>query len=51
MTFNTGENVLFVAPSTVDQSSFVSTQKATQDQVGTSGKTAFEAIERVAEGN
>ncbi|CEG83134.1 Putative Fe-S cluster assembly protein DRE2 [Rhizopus microsporus] len=49
MTFNTGENVLFVAPSTVDQSSFVSTQKAAQDQVGASGKAAFEAIERVAE--
>lgn len=50
MTLNTGDNVLFVAPASVDQSLYIQTQKAVQEQVGSSGKAAFELIDRVSEG-
>ncbi|EIE80255.1 hypothetical protein G6F46_011482 [Rhizopus delemar] len=49
MTLNTGDNVLFVAPASVDQSLYIQTQKAVQEQVGSSGKAAFELIDRVSE--
>jgi hypothetical protein len=47
---SSGENVLFVAPATVDQSTFVQIKSSAQDQVGPDGNTAFEVLDRVAEG-
>lgn len=47
---SSGENVLFVAPATVDQSTFVQVKSSAQDQVGPTGTTAFEVFDRVAEG-
>jgi hypothetical protein len=47
---SSGENVLFVAPATVDQSTFVQVKSSAQDQVGPNGNTAFEVFDRVAEG-
>ncbi|KAF7723741.1 Anamorsin [Apophysomyces ossiformis] len=44
-----GESILFVAPSTVDQEAFLKTKSATEAQVGPSGTTAFEVLERVAD--
>ncbi|KAI9483886.1 MAG: cytokine-induced anti-apoptosis inhibitor 1, Fe-S biogenesis-domain-containing protein [Benjaminiella poitrasii] len=44
-----GENVLFVAPATVDQSTFIQVKSSAQDQVGAEGQTAFEVFDRVAE--
>ncbi|KAL9545312.1 hypothetical protein PS6_008295 [Mucor atramentarius] len=52
MTFNTlsaGENVLFVAPATVDQTTFVQVKSSAEQSVGPTGKTAFEVIDRVAD--
>lgn len=49
-TLTTGNNVLFVAPATVDQTSFVQVKNSAQEQVGPSGQTAFEVFDRVAEG-
>jgi len=46
---SSGENVLFVAPATVDQSTFVQVKSSAQDQVGPNGNTAFEVFDRVAE--
>ena len=45
-----GESVLFVSPASVNQDALAKAKNATGDQVGSSGKTAFEAMERVAEG-
>ncbi|KAI7904289.1 cytokine-induced anti-apoptosis inhibitor 1, Fe-S biogenesis-domain-containing protein [Cokeromyces recurvatus] len=44
-----GENVLFVAPATVDQSTFIKVKSSAQQQVGIEGQTAFEVFDRVAE--
>ncbi|KAG2220871.1 hypothetical protein INT45_004039 [Circinella minor] len=44
-----GESVLFVSPASVNQDALVKAKNTTGDQVGASGKTAFEAMERVAE--
>lgn len=46
---NNGENVLFVAPATVDQNTFVQVKNSAQDQVGPTGQTAFEVFDRVAD--
>jgi hypothetical protein len=46
----TGNNVLFVAPGTVDQNTFVQVKNSAQEQVGPTGQTAFEVFDRVAEG-
>jgi hypothetical protein len=46
----TGENILFVAPGTVDQNTFLQVKQEAQDRVGPSGKTAFEVFDRVADG-
>ncbi|CAO0792139.1 unnamed protein product [Mucor circinelloides] len=52
MTFDTlsaGENVLFVAPATVDQATFVQVKSSAEQSVGPTGQTAFEVIDRVAD--
>ncbi|CEP07311.1 hypothetical protein [Parasitella parasitica] len=48
-TLSTGENVLFVAPASVDQNTFVQVKSSAQQSVGPTGQTAFEVIERVAD--
>lgn len=53
MSFDTlavGEKVLFVAPATVDQPTFLHVKNSAQDQVGPTGQTSFEVLERVADG-
>lgn len=49
-TLTTGDKVLFVAPATVDENSFVQVKNSAQEQVGPNGQTAFEVFDRVAEG-
>lgn len=44
-----GDSVLFVAPAKVDQSLLLEVKNRAQELVGSQGKTAFEAFERVAE--
>ncbi|KAI8379031.1 cytokine-induced anti-apoptosis inhibitor 1, Fe-S biogenesis-domain-containing protein [Blakeslea trispora] len=48
MSFNQGDNVLFVAPATVDQNALLQVKNSVQTQVG-SGQTAFEVLDRVSE--
>lgn len=53
MSFDTlavGEKVLFVAPATVDQNTFLQVKNSAQDQVGPTGQTSFEVFDRVADG-
>ena len=45
-----GESVLFVSPASVNQDALAKAKASAQDQVGAAGATAFEALERVAEG-
>jgi hypothetical protein len=47
---NSGDQILFVAPSTSDQKHLVDAKSAFQNQVGSDGIVAFEAMERVSEG-
>lgn len=52
MSFDTlavGEKVLFVAPATVDQNTFLQVKNSAQDQVGPTGQTSFEVFDRVAD--
>ncbi|KAI9272476.1 cytokine-induced anti-apoptosis inhibitor 1, Fe-S biogenesis-domain-containing protein [Sporodiniella umbellata] len=49
MALKTGDNVLFVAPASVDPSLFLETQKMAQEHVGPQGKIAFEVFDRVSE--
>ncbi|CAO3663340.1 unnamed protein product [Umbelopsis vinacea] len=46
---NSGDQILFVAPSTSDQKHLVDAKSAFQNQVGSDGVVAFEAMERVSE--
>ncbi|OBZ85896.1 Anamorsin [Choanephora cucurbitarum] len=48
MSFHQGDQVLFVAPATVDQEAFLQVKKSVEEQVG-HGQTAFEVFERVSE--
>ncbi|GAA5800476.1 cytokine-induced anti-apoptosis inhibitor 1, Fe-S biogenesis-domain-containing protein [Helicostylum pulchrum] len=47
--FTAGDKVLFVAPATVDQATFIQVKNSVQEQVGSNGQTAFEVFERVSE--
>jgi hypothetical protein len=47
---NSGDQVLFVAPSSSDQTHLMNARSAFQNQVGSEGAVAFEAMERVSEG-
>ena len=46
----TGDKVLYVAPSTVNQQAFLQAKETSQSQVGANGAVAFEVLERVADG-
>lgn len=47
---NSGDQVLFVAPSSSDQTHLMNAKSSFQNQVGSEGAVAFEAMERVSEG-
>ncbi|KAG2180122.1 hypothetical protein INT43_003910 [Umbelopsis isabellina] len=46
---NSGDQVLFVAPSSSDQTHLMNAKSSFQNQVGSEGAVAFEAMERVSE--
>jgi len=46
---NSGDQILFVAPSTSNQNRLLDARAAFQNQVGSDGDVAFEALERVSE--
>lgn len=47
---STGDKALFVAPATVDQTTFIQVKNSAQSKVGDAGQVAFEVLDRVAEG-
>lgn len=47
---STGDKALFVAPATVDQTTFIQVKNSAQSKVGDVGQVAFEVLDRVAEG-